>query len=474
MGPAPKQLRILMVSDFFYPNFGGVENHIYQLSQCLINQGHKVVVMTHAYGDCGGVRYLTNGLKVYYLYRLPIHAQSTMPTWVGAFRMLRLICVRERINLVHCHQAFSTLGAEALVQARTMGYKVVFTDHSLFGFADASSIATNKLIKAVLADVQHVICVSYTSKENTVLRACLHPAAVSVIPNAVDASEFEPAPSRPQLVPGGPVTIVALSRLVYRKGIDILALVIPEICHRHPNVNFVIGGDGPKRRLLEQMMAQEDLSSRVKLAGAIPHEKARDFLLQGHIFVNASLTEAFCMAIVEAASAGLLVVSTRVGGVPEVLPPDVMLLAEPSPEDLLDALQEALLKVPNLDPIQQHNRVQAMYNWPDVAERTTAVYNKVLSTASDHDELLPRLIRYWSIGPWAGLVFCCIVVLLHWFWLFLEWQQPAADIDPAVDWPSIQDMLQPAQQLAQQEQRTQIDRDTEVEMESSTSRSKVV
>jgi phosphatidylinositol glycan class A protein len=61
--------------------------------------------------------------------------------------------------------------------------QVVFTDHSLFGFADAASIATNKLIKAVLADVQHVICVSHTSKENTVLRACLHPAAVSVIPN---------------------------------------------------------------------------------------------------------------------------------------------------------------------------------------------------------------------------------------------------------------------------------------------------
>jgi phosphatidylinositol glycan class A protein len=61
--------------------------------------------------------------------------------------------------------------------------QVVFTDHSLFGFADAASIATNKLIKAVLADVQHVICVSHTSKENTVLRASLHPAAVSVIPN---------------------------------------------------------------------------------------------------------------------------------------------------------------------------------------------------------------------------------------------------------------------------------------------------
>lgn len=54
-----------MVSDFFYPNCGGVENHVYQLSQCLMRNGHKVVVVTHAYNKiCAGVRYLTNGLKV--------------------------------------------------------------------------------------------------------------------------------------------------------------------------------------------------------------------------------------------------------------------------------------------------------------------------------------------------------------------------------------------------------------------------
>lgn len=40
--------------------------------------------------------------------------------------------------------------------------------------------------------------------------------------------------------------------------------------------------------------------------------------VRGHVFVNASLTEAFCMALVEAAAAGLVVVSTAVGGVPEV------------------------------------------------------------------------------------------------------------------------------------------------------------
>lgn len=78
------------------------------------------------------------------------------------------------------------------------------------------------------------------------------------------------------------------------------------------------GGDGPKKKLLEEMVKQENLQGRVELVGAVPHERARDFLLRGQIFVNASLTEAFCMAIVEAASVGLLVVSTKVGGVPEV------------------------------------------------------------------------------------------------------------------------------------------------------------
>lgn len=56
-----------MVSDFFYPNMGGVEEHIFNLSQCLISRGHKVIVMTHSYGERIGVRYMTNGLKVWIL-----------------------------------------------------------------------------------------------------------------------------------------------------------------------------------------------------------------------------------------------------------------------------------------------------------------------------------------------------------------------------------------------------------------------
>lgn len=93
----------------------------------------------------------------------------------------------------------------------------VFTDHSLFGFADVSSVLTNKLLTVSLCDTNHIICVSYTSKENTVLRAALNPEIVSVIPNAVDPTDFTPDPSLRQ---DDRITIVVISRLVYRKGTD--------------------------------------------------------------------------------------------------------------------------------------------------------------------------------------------------------------------------------------------------------------
>lgn len=54
---------VAMVSDFFYPGLGGVEMHIYQLSQCLVSLGYKVIVITHFRGNRHGVRYMTHGMN---------------------------------------------------------------------------------------------------------------------------------------------------------------------------------------------------------------------------------------------------------------------------------------------------------------------------------------------------------------------------------------------------------------------------
>ncbi|KAG8496220.1 hypothetical protein CXB51_009492 [Gossypium anomalum] len=406
--------RILMVSDFFYPNFGGVENHIYYLSQCLLKLGHKVVVLTHAYGNRSGVRYMTGGLKVYYVPWRPFLMQNTFPTIYGTFPIIRTILLREKISLVHGHQAFSTLCHETLMHARTMGYKVVFTDHSLYGFADVGSIHMNKVLQFTLADVTRAICVSHTSKENTVLRSGLPPEKVFVIPNAVDTAMFKPAQQR---LGRDEIVIVVISRLVYRKGADLLVEVIPEVCRLYPNlemssspgsyvaspatgkvksfsvlvivphldedlVRFIVGGDGPKRVRLEEMREKHSLQDRVEMLGAVPHASV------------SSLTEAFCIAILEAASCGLLT----------VLPDDMIVLAEPDPSDMVHAIRKAISILPNIDPQVMHDRMKRLYNWNDVAERTEIVYNRALKCSDQ--SLLERLSRYLSCGAWAGKLFC--------------------------------------------------------------------
>lgn len=212
--------------------------------------------------------------------------------------------------------------------------------------------------------------------------------------------------------------MVVVSRLVYRKGIDLLAGILPKLKHL-PNVHFIIGGDGPKRALLEEIRERNNIQDRVVMLGALEHAKVRDVLVQGHIFLNTSLTEAYCMAIVEAAACGLQVVSTRVGGIPEVLPSSLIILTEPTVDSVYRGLREAIARemekkqitssrymngsIDGLTPtpskttysgmcaFERNQIVANLYNWNNVTERTEKVYKTALREApSSLDSMMKK------------------------------------------------------------------------------------
>jgi phosphatidylinositol glycan class A protein len=432
---------------------------------------------------------LTNGLKVYYVPFLVVYRETTFPTVFSFFPIFRNIAIRERIEIVHGHASLSSLCNEAILHARTMGLRTVFTDHSLFGFADAGSILTNKLLKFTLSDVDHVICVShtwydraklrcatlltFTSKENTVLRASLDPLMVSVIPNAVVAENFRPlaldsgdsthhkAPGPPQ--PMGPdevITVIVIQRLYYNKGTDLLVAAIPHILAAHPNVRFIIAGNGPKAIDLEQMIERNVLQERVLMIGPVRHEEVRDVMVQGHIYLCPSLTEAFGTVIVEAASCGLYVVATRVGGIPEVLPTHMVEFAAPEENEIVEATGRAIakLRAGTVRTELFHNQVKQMYSWQDVAQRTERVYDGITGAISHKDfyqaggaagvwgatrgragvhsfALIERLKRYYGCGVWAGKLFVLCVVIDYLLYIVLEIFAPRSRIDICKDWP---------------------------------------
>ncbi|KAL0269515.1 UNVERIFIED_CONTAM: hypothetical protein PYX00_007220 [Menopon gallinae] len=396
-----KMHRICMASDFFYPNMGGVEENIFNLSQCLISAGHKT-----------------------------FYNQCVLPTMICSLPLIRFILIRERITIVHGHSAFSALAHESMIIARLLGLKTVFTDHSLFGFADTSAVITNKFLEISLADCNHCICVSHTGKENTVLRARVSTVNVSVIPNAVDATLFTPDYHFDKTK--DPINVVVISRLVYRKGIDLLADIVPEICSKYKNVNFIIGGDGPKRGMLEEMR-EKGLQDRMTLLGKLEHTEVRNVLIQGQIFLNCSVTEAYCMAIVEAASCGLQVVSTNVGGIPEVLPPNLLYLTDPNATALTKTLEQAIEDLLNdrrpTEVYKTHEIVKSLYNWVDVSQRTVLVYNRI---AQESPTTLAKQLRKYMktrVLPWL-LVISLMYIIIK----FLEWYIPEKDIDVAEDY----------------------------------------
>ena len=267
------------------------------------------------------------------------------------------------------------------------------------------------------------------------LRARLNPSDVSVIPNAVDTRSFTPdASARPDHTKR--INIVIISRLVYRKGMDLVAKVLPVLCERYPQMYFIIGGDGPKKLILEETVQKYRLHDRVEFLGAVPSKDVRDVLIRGHIFLNCSLTEAFCIAILEAAACGLLVVATKVGGVPEVLPPDMIVFADATAQSLISAVEDTLPRVPHMDRdrIQSfHDRVRLMYSWENVAERTEKVYERIWQ--QPQLPLIERFRRYYGCGPWAGKLFVLVVALDYLFFKFLEWVRPREMIDEAVEFP---------------------------------------
>jgi phosphatidylinositol N-acetylglucosaminyltransferase subunit A len=431
-----RQHRIAMVCDFFYPRLGGVEMHIWSLSQHLLRLGHKVVVITHAYDDRKGVRYMPGPLKVYYCPFIPMTDQDILPTLTATFPLWRNIILREQIEIVHVHQATSVMANESVVYAAAMGLPSVYTDHSLFQFDDLAGVILNRVLETTLSTLNAAIAVSHACRDNLILRAKLHPAMVRVIPNAVDPSKFTPrSNSSSTTTTGDRIKVVVVSRLVYRKGVDLLVGIIPKICHAFDQVDFMVGGDGNKLLNLQEMVERERLQDRVSFLGAVPHSNVAQVLRQGHVFLNCSLTESFCIAILEAASCGLLVVSTNVGGVPEVLEPDMIILCDPTIHDLTEGVRQAIQRQQQgsnpVDPHDAHQRIERMYSWHRVALQTIQTYDQIIRHPPK--TFWQRLGCYQRLGGFSGFVACVLAIYIDLWIRCVIWMQPTQSIDVVPD-----------------------------------------
>ncbi|KAI5172858.1 phosphatidylinositol N-acetylglucosaminyltransferase subunit A [Nematocida sp. LUAm3] len=378
--------RIAMISDFFYPRKGGVENHIMNLSKELRKIGHDVIIITHAIGERKGIMQV-EGFKTYYLELLSIYGGAVFPTFLSSSMSVCKILLQERIEIVHGHQC-TTLAMEGLFYGKILGIPGCFTNHSLVKVNTIGGVLSATGLQMSMIDIDQIICVSQASRVNTAERLEISVEQIEVIPNAVP-EDFFPEREEEQK---DEIRIAVISRLTYRKGALLLAEILSSICQLDPRIRVVIAGEGDKKEFLEQTVDLHRLEGQVTFLGEIEEQEVKRVLNSSHLFLNTSLTEAFCISILEAAACGLYVISTNVDGISEVLPKDMISLSSPAPGDLLGKVKEALPKSHTYNRELSCKRVRSIYSWRSIAKKTNNIYERIFKKQKDF--YLPKRERF--------------------------------------------------------------------------------
>jgi glycosyltransferase involved in cell wall biosynthesis len=188
----------------------------------------------------------------------------------------------------------------------------------------------------------HILCNSAILKDLLVSRYGVPPARLTVAPNGVDTEFFQPRTD--ERSPGPPV-LLCVARLVPDKDHDTLLAALAQLAARHPGTELRLVGNGPRRPALERMVQDLGLAGQVKFLPTT--NDVRQLYQKADIFVLSSVAEALPNVILEAMAAGLPVVATRVGGVPEaVASEDTGLLVAPRDAVGLAAALARLLDEP--------------------------------------------------------------------------------------------------------------------------------
>lgn len=141
-------------------------------------------------------------------------------------------------------------------------------------------------------------------------REGIAPESIAVIANGVDGAAFSERTSRG--AGGRPRTVITVANLRAEKDHEALIAAAADLVADHPDLQFQIVGDGPRRGALETLVRERDLESHVRFLGH--REDVPSLLSRADVFVLPSRSEAFPNSVIEAMASGLPVVATATGG----------------------------------------------------------------------------------------------------------------------------------------------------------------
>lgn len=294
-------------------NVGGAEMLAAQLARKLRDSYRCVFACLDELGTLGA-ELRADGFQVEVLGRRP------GVDWLCVYRLARLIC-RERIDLLHAHQ-YTPFFYSMMARFVAKKAPVLFTEHGRH-FPDYPRRKRMLVNRLLLGRRDRVVGVGQAVRQALIANEGIPARRVSVIYNGIDARAFsnnagERASVRQKMGVGpNDFLIVQVARLDYLKDHATAIRALARVKAKNAATRLVLIGEGPERDKIEAEMHRLDLAEHVRFLG-LRQDVAR-CLSAADLFLLTSISEGIPLTVIEAMSAGLPVVATRVGGVPEVV-----------------------------------------------------------------------------------------------------------------------------------------------------------
>ncbi|HEV8469683.1 MAG TPA: glycosyltransferase [Candidatus Limnocylindria bacterium] len=306
LGRSELRLRILLVCDSL--DIGGAERHVIGLAAALKRRGHDVTIACSQGGPLGA-EVGASGIALRTLSDRLVKRRVS----ISYTRLLTELVSGNRFDLVHAHMHASA--AAAAVACARNGVPLLITEHSEASWRDDRAWRTSR---SAYRRAAHVIAVSGSIGRRLIAVDRLPARRMTAIRNAIPRAEGqsrEPDPLGRRFAPGD-LVIGTVARLVPEKGVASLLLAAPLVLRERPRTRFVVIGDGPLRTPLAALAEKLGIGSRVRFLGA--RVDGPQLIAELDVLAVPSLSnEGTPLVTLEALSAGVPVVASSVGGIPE-------------------------------------------------------------------------------------------------------------------------------------------------------------
>ena len=355
---------------------GGLFRHVSDLASEQARAGHEVGLVCAEGGNV-----LTQAMLdeieprlALGLHRLPMRREPGLAD-ARATVAVRKIAAKSRADVLHGHGAkggaYARLAAGQLCRLG-ISVRSFYTPHggSLHYGADTLKGRIYGLLERWLEPLTSgILFESAYARGRYAAQIGPPKVPVATVSNGIGAADLQPRELAPDAA-----DFLFLGELRILKGVDVMLQALAEVRKTHP-ARAIIVGDGPDRQAFEAQAAALGLCGAVSFTGALPARKA---FTMGRVLVMPSRAESLPYVILEAGAAGIPIIASRVGGIPEVITngSDGRLI-EPGDADVLAEAMIAVLEQP-LDAEQRAANLRAVigrrFTTRAMAEAITSFY----------------------------------------------------------------------------------------------------